>query len=285
MESLTCCVCSWNAKYALALMWESYCRFNADFPAKLMVLDNGSFDGANAYALRHADYVLIGDNTRNHGVGLTEMARRVETEYLLVSDNDIRSIASGGMAYLMSHMREDTWCVCPNRPGMEKGDLIDPTRCIGYSPNICIGLFRTSTIQKICRTLDLGYAGDFTTGRVWETGGLAWHVAQTHGLDSVELPGAWEYFDHYGNMSQLWCHVPNYPSEEGMNLTLPHWAKESYFQRYERVKTDLAAVRGCRVEELDAHEPPCKVEPIVEKLEWGRIEHYHPFLTYGAGVR
>lgn len=286
MESkLTLCVNSYNARYAMAMMWESYRLYNPDFPAKLFVLDNGSWDGAKEYAERHADLLLLSNNTRNHGVCLTEMIRRVETEYVITIDNDIAFLKLGCMRFMLEHLDDYAWCVCPNRPGLRKGDTVDDTRCIGYSPNICIGLFRTKVVQKICRELDLGYAGDFTTGYVWETGGLAWHVARTHGLDSVELPELWQYVDHYGNMSQLWCHIPNYPSLEGMNPTLPDWARDSYLERYERVKGDLARVRECRVDQLDSFEPPSDRTPVIETLSWKRIDIYHPFLTQGAGVR
>lgn len=282
---ITLCICSWNAASSLALVWESYCKYNADFPAKLAVLDNGSWDGAREYAERHADLLLIGNNTRNHGVGLTELARRVDTEYLLTIDNDAPSVREGGVRFLMEHLQDDTWCVCPSRLNGEQRDVIDPRVMIGYSPNICIGLFRTVTLQKICKELDLGYAGDFTTGAVWETGGLAWRVARTHGLDAVELSEAWKYFDHFGNVSQIWHHIPHYPSLEGMNPALCERDLQSYFDRYLRVRRDLSKVRGCRLEELDAHEPPSDRTPVVETLDWKKIEVCHPFLRQGGGVR
>lgn len=284
-EQITCCVTSWNARYALSAMWESYCLRNPEWPAKLFVLDNGSTDGALEYAVWHADLVLRANNTRNHGVCLTEMGRRVQTEFLLVTDNDILWTLPGGMDLMMERLKPDTWCVCPSRHDGSRPDFIDTRRMILYSPNICVGLFRTETFQRICRELDLGYAGDFTTGGVWETGGLAWHVARTHGLDSVELAEMWRYVDHYGNVSQIWQHIPNYPSLEGMNPTLGDVARDSYLDRYERVKCDLAKIRGCSVQDLDAHEPFTGRQAVMETLPWERIETYHPFLVSGAGVR
>lgn len=277
---------SWNAAYALALMWESAQKLNPGYDLSLAVVDNGSTDGALQYAERHTDLLLKSTNCRSHGVCLTELGRRVETEYFVVCDNDIVFTRSGAIDFMFEHMDEKTWVVCPTRPGAVKGAPIhDGT--IGYSPNICVGLFHTETFQKVCRELDLGYAGNFTDGSVWETGGLAWRVARTHGLDSVELPELWQYCGHWGSVSQIWHHIPNYPSLEGLNPTLDEGGKRSYLDRYERIKKSLAEIRGCRIEELDNHEPksPNPLKPTVETLSWEWIKLYHPFLTPGAGVR
>ena len=283
---ITLCVASYNAKYALAGMWESYCHFNPEWPAKLFVLDNGSIDGAREYAERHADLLLTANNSRSHGVCLTELGRRVETEYMLTIDNDIRFKAPGCMTVMMDNLDPaTTWAVCPHRPNTPKDSPITEELKIGYSPNICVGLFRTATFQKVCKELDLGYAGDFTTGAVWETGGLAWRVARTHGLDSVEMAGLWNYVEHFGNMSTLWHHVPNYPSLEGMMDGPEIWGLEIYNERYGRVKSALAEIRGCSVEELEAHEPEGPNHAVVEDLGWEWIKVYHPFLVAGAGIR
>lgn len=283
---ITIATVSWNAKYALALMRESAIRHNPDFNIRFAILDNGSTDGAREYAERHSDTLLLSNNSRSHGVCLTELGRRVQTEFFIASDNDIFFVKPGLIEYMMRFMDpKTTWVVCPTRPGREKDSPITDELKIGYSPNICVGLFHTATFQKVCRELDLGYAGDFTTGSTWETGGLAWRVARTHGLDSVEMPELWEYLEHWGNMSTMYHHVPNYPSYEGM---MPHpdvWGLDLYEERYGRVKSSLAKLRGCRVEDLDEHEPKSDREPEVVSLPWDWIKVYHPFLTPGAGVR
>lgn len=286
-KAITVCTVSYSAKYALANMWESYRKHNPEYPSCLYVLDNGSVDGAREYAERHADLILLGHNVRNHGVCLTEIARRVETPYLLVSDNDIFWKKPGGVRYMMDHLKEDTWVVCPNRPGVEKGEMIAPGHHIAYSPGIYVGLFRTEVFQKVCRELDLGYYGEFKNGTVYETGGLAWKVAQTHGLDSVELPELWDYVTHYGTVSRLWCHMPNYPSMDGANPHLQPEVRDSYLALYERVKGDLASVRGCPIEALDANEPSGTGAGVVEDTNWELVpvSSYHQFLLAGAGVR
>lgn len=286
-EAITICTVSYNARYMLAAMWESYRKFNPDFPARLMVMDNGSVDGALDYATRHADLVLLGHNARNHGVCLTEVARRVQTPYLLVSDNDILWKRPGGMRKMMEHMGPKTWVVCPNRSGVAKGEMIAPLHRIAYSPGIYVGLFRTEVFQTICRELDLGYYGEFNTGTVYETGGLAWLVARTHGLDSVELPELWDYVRHYGGVSRLWCHMPNYPSMAGANPNLEPAVRVSYIEQYDGVKRDLANVRGCGMDDLDAHEPAPTARAVVEDTGWKLVpaSDFHQFLLPGAGTR
>ncbi len=284
---ITVVCASYNAHYALAAMWESYQYFNPEWRAKLFVLDNGSVDGAREYAERHADLVLTANNSRSHGVCLTELGRRVETPYLLTIDNDIRFMAPGCMSVMMEHLDPaTTWAVCPNRPSTPKDSPITEELKIGYSPNICVGLFRTETFQKVCKELDLGYAGDFTTGAVWETGGLAWRVARTHGLDSVEMAELWEYCFHAGNMSTAWHHMPNFPSLEGMMPYPEVWGLVAYQERYHSIMQALAKIRGCEVDSLDQHEPKSLHGLAkVEALPWDWIRVYHPFLTPGAGVR
>lgn len=284
--TISVCSVSWNAHYALALMRESAIHFNPEFDFKFLILDNGSTDGAREYADRHADLVLTSINCRSHGVCLTELGRRVETEYFVVSDNDCCFTKPGGIAKMFEYMDpKTTWVVCPTRPGQEKDRPITDELKIGYSPNICVGLFHTETFQKVCKELDLGYAGDFTTGSVWETGGLAWRVARTHGLDSVEEQGLWNYLGHFGNMSTAWHHAPSFPSTEGMMPFPEVWRLDLYEERYERIKNALAEIRGCSVEELDAHEPEASNKAVVEALPWDWIKVYHPFLFPGAGVR
>lgn len=284
--TISVCSVSWNAHYALALMRESAIHFNPEYDFKFLILDNGSTDGAREYADRHADLVLTSINCRSHGVCLTELGRRVETEYFICSDNDIAFTNPGGVKFMFDHMNpETTWVVCPSRPGLAKDTPTTDELKIGYSPNICVGLFHTETFQKVCKELDLGYAGNFCDGSVWETGGLAWRVARTHGLDSVELPELWDYCFHFGNMSTLFHHMPNYPSREGIMPGEEIWRLDLYEERYGRIKAALAEVRGCSVEDLDAHEPPGPNRAVIEKLDWDWVKIFHPFLTPGAGVR
>lgn len=283
-ERITLCAVSMNAKYSLALMRESYAHYNPDWPAKLIVIDNGSTDGALEYAKQHANLLLLGENLLNHGVSLTAMVRRVDTEFCITIDNDISFTAPNGVQFMIDHMDEKTYCVCPDRYGHPKGVPFGTDMTNAYSPNICCGLFRTEVIQHLTQELTLGYYVDYQARQAMETGGLIWRVAKLFGLDSVELPELWHYCFHHGQISTLFNFVPNYPSYEGMaQRYLDDPASMERIKmlsgRYERVMKDLAAIRGVSVEDLPHSDPPLSAEPVIEKLVWEQqAKAAHPFL-------
>lgn len=290
MSKITVCVASWNAAYSLALMWESTLYYNPGHEFSLMVLDNGSWDGAKEYAERHADMLLLGNNTKNHGWALTECIRRVETEYLLTMDNDCFFLKHGAIDFMLERLTDKALCVCPERPcGADgKGVPYGQNYTIEWSPNIACGLFRTSVIQNICRHFHLGYYGDLVSERVYETGGLVWRVGQAMGLDSVEPKELWNgYMRHEGAQSTLWAMCRNYPDpaevEEAkrLNPIIMGYA----INGYERIKRELAGIRGCTVETLDEHEPPSKGPAQFEDLKWAPPQGTHVKLIPGAGVR
>lgn len=281
------CVVSWNAAYSLALMWEAYQRLNPEYPAKLLVLDNGSTDGALEYAKRHADLVLLGDNTRNHGWALTELVRRAETAYVLTMDNDAFFTRPGGVDYMMECFTSGTLCVCPDRPHtLGKGLPYGAHRTIEWGPDISCALFRTDVIQRICKHFHFGYYGDLVSERVYETGGMVWRVGNVMGLDSVEPPRMSGYVRHVGSVSGLWAGCPKYPDPTAMEETLKVNPRFSVaFDAYDRIKRELAELRGMSVENLDAGEPTARNVAEVIDMEWEPVQGTHIKLIPGAGAR
>lgn len=284
---ISICVVSWQAAYSLSLLWEGYQRYNPDFPAKLLVLDNASTDGALEYAKRQADLVLLGNNTKNHGWGLTELVRRADTPYVLTMDNDAFFTRPGAVAYMMKHMSLNTLCVCPDRPHTAgKGRSYGHNGTIEWGPDISCALFRTDVIQRICEHFHFGYYGDLVSERVYETGGMVWRVGQVLGLDSVEPPNMGDYVRHVGNMSGLWVGCPKYPDPSEMEETLRiNPAYSVAFEEYNRIKRELAEVRGVRVENLDSGEPPARNVAQVIDLDWKPPAGTHIKLIPGAGLR
>ena len=287
MKSLTICVASWNAKFSLALMLESARHYNPDYDISMVAVENGSWDGAREYAERHSKKLLLGDNSRNHGWCLTECIRRVDTEFTLTLDNDCFFMKPGALDLMFENLHEKAFCVCPERPSSAagKGVPYGVAQTIEWSPNIACALFRTEVIQNICQHFHFGYFGDLTSERVYETGGLVWRVGQVLGLDSVEPPELWNnYILHEGALSTLFAMNPTYPDGETEEMR-QNGCYVIGAAGYERVKRELAELRGCSVEELDAHEPPSPGMAEVIDLNWTPPLGTHVKLIKGAGVR
>lgn len=279
MEIVTACCVSLNAKWNLALLMESYKHFNPEFPAKWFVYDNGSTDGALEYAKQHSDLLLLGNNVYTHGRCWTELIRRVNTEFILTVDNDLAFHAPGAMRFMFDRLHPNVYCVCPDRYGHPKGEPFGADKVIEYSPNICCGLFRTEVLQNLCQEFDLGYYINYQTQKTYETGGLIWRVAKTHGLDSDERAELWQYCRHWGQMTTLFAMCPNYPSREGCD---PRFIKDPeildvMIARYEAVQGDLAAIRGCAYDELSITDPAPSKEPVIEQMIEYRPLSIHPF--------
>lgn len=284
---ITVVTVSWNAKYSLALLWESYQRYNQNYPAKLWVLDNGSTDGALEYAKRHADLVLLGNNTRNHGWCLTELIRRVETPYVLTMDNDAYFTQAGAIDLMMQHLTPDTLCVCPDRPStLGKGNPYGHCHTIEWSPDVSCTLFRTEVIQSLCQHFHLGYYGDLVSERVYETSGLVWRVAKTIGMDSEELPELKDYYHHVGAMSALWILCPGYPDPSAIQKALSVKSPlPAAMAIYEGVQRELAQLRGVSPVDLDIAEPLARNVAEMIDLDWQPVEGTHVKLIPGAGRR
>jgi hypothetical protein len=240
-EVTLCCV-SRNAVDALALMWESYNYYNPDHPALLYVHDNASTDGALEYAKEHAALVQEGDNTKNHGMWLSELVAQVKTPWVVTVDNDLSFRKFGGMQFAFDHLADDVYVVCPDRYGHPKWEPFGPSGLNimwrnAYSPNICFGVFHTKVLQKCQQFFHLGWYVDHNTQQAFETGGVVWRVAETCGYHSEELPELWDYVFHHGQIS---C-IGNMTDE----VLASEWG-QTLQARYDVIKQELADLRLAR---------------------------------------
>lgn len=191
---VTVCVANLGVKDAFDLMWKSFCKHHGEYP--LYVWDNGSKDGCDSLGRMYATKYREGNES--HGVSLDRLCRMVETEYVLVSDNDVEYLAP----VVDDMIAEDAFCVCPpERFGQGSAEFMG-FQCEGQ-PRIdpCCALFRTDELKELLQFASFAFYVSPHQNRHYDTGSMLYHFARAVGK-SIKTPGwLWERIYHYGTLT------------------------------------------------------------------------------------